>query len=320
MLSTAFTKLVGCTAPIQQAGMGGAATPALAAAVADAGALGMVNLVMVPADEVAAALEELRRRSSGTVGFNVLMPFLDPAVVEAAASRVHVVEFFYGNPDPAWVDRVHDGGALAAWQVGSVPEAKAAADAGCDFVIAQGAEAGGHVRGQISLLPLLDGVLEAVEVPVLAAGGIATARSLAAVLAAGAAGARVGTRFLATPESNAHPAYIDALIRAGSGDTVLTTAFSVMWPDAPHRVLRSCIEAAEALPGDTAGEMAIGALTMPVPKFSVPSPTRDTTGTIEAMALYAGQSVGATSTVTPAGEVVRELTGGAERLLRSALP
>jgi hypothetical protein len=92
-----------------------------------------------------------------------------------------------------------------------------------------------------------------------------------------------------------------------------------MWPDAPHRVLRSCIEAAEALPGDTAGEMVIGPRPMPVPKFSVPSPTRATTGTIEAMALYAGQSVGATAAVTPAGEVVQELTDGAERLLRGAL-
>ena len=319
MLSTTFTSLVGCAAPIQQAGMGGAATPALAAAVADAGGLGMVNLVMVSAEEVAAALDQLKRRTSGTVGFNVLMPFLDPAVVEAAASRVRVVEFFYGDPDPAWVGRVHDTGALAAWQVGSVAEAKAGVDAGCDFVIAQGAEAGGHVRGQLSLLPLLDGVLAAIEVPVLAAGGIATARGLAAVLATGAAGARVGTRFLATQESNAHPAYIEALIRAGSSDTVLTTAFSEMWPDAPHRVLRSCIEAAGALPGDRAGEIAIGAQRMPVPKFSVPSPTRDTTGTIEAMALYAGQSVGATATILPAGEVVRELTDGAERLLRAAL-
>jgi NAD(P)H-dependent flavin oxidoreductase YrpB (nitropropane dioxygenase family) len=319
MLSTAFTQLVGCAAPIQQAGMGGAATPALAAAVADAGGLGMVNLVMVPADEVANDLEQLRRQSSGTVGFNVLMPFLDLAVVEAAASRVRVVEFFYGDPDPALVSRVHEGGALAAWQTGSVAEAKTAVDAGCDFIIAQGAEAGGHVRGQVSLLPLLDGVLEAVDVPVLAAGGIATARGLAAVLAAGAAGARVGTRFLATHESNAHPAYVDALIRARSEDTVLTTAFSVMWPNAPHRVLRSCIEAAEALPGDTTGEMALGARTMPVPKFSVPSPTRDTTGTIAAMALYAGQSVGATATVMPAGEIVRELTDGAERLLRGAV-
>jgi nitronate monooxygenase len=319
MLSTAFTRLVGCRAPIQQAGMGGAATPALAAAVADAGGLGMVNLVMVPADDVASALEQLTTQTSGTVGFNVLMPFLDLAVVEAAASRVRVVEFFYGDPDPALVSRVHDGGALAAWQVGSVAEAEAAVDAGCDFLVAQGAEAGGHVRGQVSLLPLLDGVLAAVEVPVLAAGGIATPRGLAAVLAAGAAGARVGTRFLATHESNAHPAYVDALLRAGSGDTVLTTAFSVMWPDAPHRVLRSCIAAAEAQPGDTVGEMSIGATRMPVPRFSVPSPTRDTTGTIGAMALYAGQSVGATTAVVPAGEVVRELTDGAERLLRGVL-
>ena len=320
MLSTTFTDLVGCRVPIQQAGMGGVATPELAAAVADAGGLGMVNMVMQPASDVAATLDALSRRTTGTVGLNILMPFLDPEMVDAAASRVRVVEFFYADPDAALVSRAHDGGALAAWQVGSAAEALAAVDAGCDFVVAQGTEAGGHVRGQVSLLPLLDSVLEAVDVPVVAAGGIATARGVAAVLAAGAGGARLGTRFVATPEANAHQAYVEALLRASASDTVLTTAFSVMWPDAPHRVLRSAIEAGQALPGDIAGEMSLGAARIPVPKLSVPSPTRDATGTIGAMALYAGESVEMVTQVVPAGQVVRELAEGAERLLRAAAP
>ncbi len=319
MLNTAFTDLVGCRVPIQQAGMGGVATPELAAAVADAGALGMVTMVMVAADDVAVVLDALIEQTTGTVGMNFLMPFLDVAAVEVAASRVRVVEFFYADPDAALVRRVHDGGALAAWQVGSLTEARAAADAGCDFIVAQGTEAGGHVRGQVSLLPLLDAVLDAVDIPVVAAGGVGTARGMAAVLAAGASGVRVGTRFVATHESNAHPVYVDALLRASAGDTVLTTAFSVMWPDAPHRVLRSCVEAAGAVKDDIVGEMSMGVMRMPVPKFSVPSPSRDTTGTIEAMALYAGESVGAVTAVVFAAEVVRELAEGAERLLRATL-
>jgi NAD(P)H-dependent flavin oxidoreductase YrpB (nitropropane dioxygenase family) len=297
--------------------MGGVATPELAAAVADAGALGMVNMVMVPADDVAVALAALIGQTTGAVGVNFLMPFLDQDAVDVAASRVRVVEFFYADPEEVLVRRVHDGGALAAWQVGSLREARAAAEAGCDFVVVQGSEAGGHVRGQVSLLPLLDTVLDVVDIPVVAAGGIATARGMAAVLAAGAAGVRVGTRFVATHEANAHPAYVNELLGASAGDTVVTTAFSVMWPDAPHRVLRSCVAAAEAVKDDIVGEMSVGATRMAVPRFSVPSPCRDTTGTIEAMALYAGESAGAVTAVVSAGEVVRELAEGAERLLRA---
>ena len=317
MLPTAFTDLVGCRVPIQQAGMGGVSTPELAAAVADAGGLGMVSLVMHPAHEVAAALDALAGQTAGTVGINFLMPFLDPEAVDAAASRVRVVEFFYADPDPALVRRVHGGGALAAWQVGSPAEARAAVDAGCDFIVAQGTEAGGHVRGHLSLLPLLDLVLGEVDVPVVAAGGIATARGVAAVLAAGASAARLGTRFVATPEADAHPEYVDALLRASAGDTVLTTAFSGMWPDAPHRVLRSCVEAAGDVTGDIVAEMSMGGARIPVPRLSVPPPARDASGTVAAMALYAGQSVGAVTEITPAAEVVRELAEGAERLLRA---
>jgi nitronate monooxygenase len=201
MLNTAFTDLVGCREPIQQAGMGGGvASPELAVAVAGAGALGMVGM-MGPADDVAAVLDALIKQTSGTVGMNFLVPFLDLATVEVAASRVRVVEFFYADPDAGLVRRVHDGGALAAWQVGSVTEARSAADAGCDFIVVQGTEAGGHVRGRVALLPLLDAVLDVVDVPVVAAGGIGTARVMAAVLAAGASGVRVGTRFVATLEA-----------------------------------------------------------------------------------------------------------------------
>jgi NAD(P)H-dependent flavin oxidoreductase YrpB (nitropropane dioxygenase family) len=278
----------------------------------------MLGGVLVSAGELAAELDGVRAEADGPVGVNFLMPFLDREAVAAASERARVVEFFYADPDAALVDDVRVGGALAAWQVGSADEARAAADAGCDFVVAQGTEAGGHVRGRVSLLPLLDEVLEAVDVPVVAAGGIGSAAAMAAALAAGADAVRVGTRFVAAEEADAHPEYAAALVAARPEDTVLTTAFSVMWPDAPHRVLRSCVEAAEAFDGDIVGELVHAGHSLPVPRLAVPSPNRSATGRVDAMALYAGESVGAVSAVRPAAEIVRELSDGAERILRRA--
>ena len=295
--------------------MGGIATPPLALAVAEAGALGMLGAAMVPAPVLAEQLDRLGARTQGAFGVSFLMPFLDRDAVAVASTRTRVVEFFYAEPDATLVDMVHTRGALACWQVGSVEEAVAATRAGCDFVIAQGTEAGGHVRGRVGLLPLLSAVLDAVSVPVVAAGGIGTARSMAAALAAGADAVRVGTRFVAAVESNAHPDYVAALIDAGTADTVLTERFSVMWPDAPHRVLRSALAAAEACADDVVGEMEVGGVHRPLPRFAVPCPTRSTTGAIAAMALYAGESVGALRGITPAADIVHELSYGAEQLL-----
>jgi NAD(P)H-dependent flavin oxidoreductase YrpB (nitropropane dioxygenase family) len=315
MLSTAFTRLVGCRVPIQLAALPDIGTPELAAAVADAGGLAMVGLPMLPPEGVAALLDAVAAKTRGAFGANFLMPFLDRPCVEIAAGKARVVEFFYGDPDPELIVAVHNAGALASWQVGSVAEAIAAERAGCDFVIAQGLEAGGHVRGTLALLPLLDQVLAAVQCPVVAAGGIATSRSLAAVLAAGAGAARIGTRFVAASESAAHPRYVELLLQAAGEDTVYTEAFSVMWPNAPHRVLRSCLDVASALEAEIVGQTPTPTGVMPLPRFAVVPPTRDTSGKIEAMALYAGQGVGAVSRMQPASEIMRELVEGAVALL-----
>jgi NAD(P)H-dependent flavin oxidoreductase YrpB (nitropropane dioxygenase family) len=271
--------------------------------VADAGGLGMIT----PTDHTVEVLEGLASETSGRVGINFLVPFLDVGAVEAASSRTRVVDFHFGEPDARLVARVHQGGALAGWQVGSADEARAAVDAGCDFVIAQGIEAGGHVRGELPLLLLLDEVLNLVEQPVVAAGGIATARAMAAALAAGASAVRVGTRFVASTESGAHPRYVALVLRARATDTALTTTFSTGWPDAPHRVLRSCVEAAQAFRGDIVGEQHLDSSTTPIPRFAPPPPGGITTGEIDAMALYAGQSVGMVGDVKPAAAIVAEL-------------
>ena len=147
--------------------MGGVTTPELVAAVAGAGAVGMVPAQMLPADALAGLLDDLAGRTGGVVGVTFLLPFgADPAGVEVAATRARLVDFFYGDPDPALVARVHACGALSSWQAGSAAEARAAADAGCDLVAVQGMEGGGRIRGRVALLPLLAEVLDAVEVPV----------------------------------------------------------------------------------------------------------------------------------------------------------
>jgi len=322
MLTTRFTDLVGCAVPIQQAPIGGCANPRLAAAVAEAGGLGMVSVTGDPPDVVAAQLDQARHLSKGPIGAHFFLLMIDPASapesVAAAAERAPVVDFFYADPDPALVDVVHAAGALASWQIGSAEEARAAAAAGCDFVIAQGTEAGGHVRGHTSLLALLDAVLSAVDVPVLAAGGIGSGRALAAVLAAGADGVRIGTRFVAAEEAEAHPRYVEALIAARPADTVRSDTFALDHPGAPHRALRSSVTAAQAFPGDVVGEVfrPSDGDRVPVRRFQKLTITRHVSGAIEAMPHWAGESVGGVTRVQPAAEIVRELADEAERLLR----
>jgi nitronate monooxygenase len=235
--------MFGCRYPLQQAGIGGMTGPDLAIAVAQAGGLGMLTGT-IGSEALSHQLDVLPR--DVPVGVNFLVPFLDRAALENASARSPLVEFFWGNPDPTLVEAVRaGGGARVSWQVGSADEARAAQDAGCELVIAQGIEAGGHVRGTIGLLPLLDEVCAAVDLPIVAAGGIGTGRAMAAALTAGADAVRVGTRFMAALESVAHPTYVDALIGAEADDTIITTAFSEGWPDAPHRVLKSAIAAGE---------------------------------------------------------------------------
>ena len=327
MLSTRFTELVGCTVPIQQAGMGFYAHPPLASAVAAAGGLGMVSVYGGyggPPESIAALLDTVQDHPSGAVGANFIMHSVDPALAEesvaTAAARVRVVDFFYSNPDPKLVAIVHKAEALACWQVGSLDEALAAVDAGCDFIIAQGEGAGGHVRGKIGLLALLDEVLEAVDVPVLAAGGIGSGRAMAAVLAAGADGVRVGTRFIAAEEPEAHSTYVKALIAARAQDTIVTQAFNGGdWPVEYEaiRVLRSSLEAAQAFEGEIVGENQnpLTGERYPMRRFVADVIHKAATGNIKAMAMLAGESVSGVKKIQTAAEIIAELMSEAEELL-----
>jgi NAD(P)H-dependent flavin oxidoreductase YrpB (nitropropane dioxygenase family) len=289
---------------------GGVATPTLAAAVCEAGGLGMLS--SFGAAPLADQVEEMARRTSapygvGFFGFDLRNREAD---IELAATRTRVVDIFWGDPAAGVVDRVHTGGALAFWQVGSAAEARAAADAGCDAVVAQGVEAGGHVRGTTPLLELLEEVVPALDVPVIAAGGIASHHHYRSALEAGASAVRVGTRLLATTQSAAHDGYLAALVAAGEDDTELTTAFHVGWEGAPHRVLRTAIVAAAEAPEPIAVLDVDGKRTTVGRWWSLP-PTSSCSGEIGAMAMYAGSGVGDVTEILSVDAAMSLLLGDA---------
>jgi nitronate monooxygenase len=304
--------------PIVQAGIGNLARHELAAAVSEAGGLGTIGGVRAPiADEVAAA----RRLTDRPIAVNLLLPFVRPGDA-AAAGQADVVVTFWGAPRrPAGTTWMH--------QCGSVEEAKAAAAAGADAVIVQGVEAGGHVRGTVPLLDLLERVRAAVALPLLAAGGIVDADGVRTVLDAGASAAVVGTRFLLSDESRAHPEYKRRCLDAH--ETVLTELFGVGWPDAPHRVIPNAATQ-RWLRGDPRGprwirvanrvgapvarrlplalQQRAAATQRPSQPFLGPQPPADDgpDNLLDSGPLYAGANVGRIANVRPAAELVRELT------------
>ena len=304
--------------PIQQAPIGSVATPALAVAVADAGGVGSIAAFGMKAHSLDAMLAEMTSRTSGVLSVNFVTNDPDRDAVAVAARRVRIVDFFWADPDASLVELAHAGGALACWQVGSLSEARAAVEAGCDLIAVQGLEAGGHVRAYSALLPMLAAVLDEIEVPVLAAGGIGGGRAFAAVLAAGAAGARIGTRFIATDESGAHPDYKQAVVDATAGSTAISDAFAIcpLCATSPRpRLLRRSVSAVQAFEDDVVGEVTIGGTTVPVARGSGQPPLASSTGAIDAMAMYAGESVAAIHEIAPAAEVIDVMCKEAERLL-----
>ena len=318
----ALLQRLGVELPIVQAGMGGGlAGHELAAAVADAGGLGTIGIL--GPEELRAEIAAARRASDGPLAVNLLLPFARRAHFEAA-SEADVVVTFWGRPKrrtaKAWMH-----------QCGSVEEALAAHAAGADAVIAQGVEAGGHVRGTTAAMELLARVRAALpgDYPVLAAGGVADSADVTARLEAGADAVVAGTRFLMSDESGAHPAYKERSREAG--ETILTELFGVGWP-ARHRVIPN--EAtARWLRGDPRGPgwlRGLHAATAPLasrvpvavqirmaasqrPNRPLFGPAAATIGgppsLVEAGPLYAGECVDRIDDIRPAGELARELAG-----------
>ena len=242
MLRTKFCELFGVEYPIVCAGMGAVARANLAGAVSEAGGLGTIALAGLSPDEIGAEISAARRITAKPIVVNLLIPFLHPGIFETLAKQpISAVTLFWGDP-AEHIPACKALGLKVIWQCGSALEAAAAKRAGADAIIAQGFEAGGHVRGIVTTFALVPEVRDAIgDLPMLAAGGISDGRGLAAALALGADGAMFGTRFLASRESSAHREYKQAVLDAHASDTVHTKLFDIGWPDTAHRVIRTRI-------------------------------------------------------------------------------
>jgi nitronate monooxygenase/enoyl-[acyl-carrier protein] reductase II len=211
--------------------------------------------------------------------------------------------------------------------VGSVEEAQTATAAGVDAIIAQGVEAGGHVKSSTSLSTIVPAVVEAVKpLPVIAAGGIANGRGMVAALSLGAQGVSLGTRFLCSAEAQGIPEYKERVVRSKAEDTVYTSLFDIGWSEAPHRVLRNkAIEEWEAAgrpasgqrpyEGTVIGTVVLADTTVEVPKYSNLPPLSGFSGDIEYAVLYAGESCSLVNDIKPAGQIVEDLVREAEEVL-----
>jgi nitronate monooxygenase len=257
----------------------------------------------------------VRELTSRSFGVNLVLEWdqherLD-ALLEAG---VRIISLTWGDPT-GYADTIHDAGGLLLQTVSSAEEARRAVGAGVDMVVAQGVEAGGHVWGNVATLPLVAAVVDAVDVPVIAAGGIGDGRGIAAALALGASAAWLGTRFLLSEEAPIHERYRQRLVNTNENDTVwLADLFDRGWRHAPHRVLRNSVvdewEAAGrpsfgARPGE--GDVVAHRDGRPIVRYSATLPLASDEGDLEARALWAGQSVGTVHDVAPAADIVRRL-------------
>jgi nitronate monooxygenase len=285
-MKTRITELFGIEYPIVSAGMGGVALAELAAAVSNAGGIGTIALAGFTPEGIQNEIAAARKLTKKPLLVNLLIPFLRPGIIEMVTREpIQGVTLFWGDP-AEFVPIAKKSGLKVIWQCGAVKEAVAARDAGADAVMVQGFEAGGHVRGIVTSLALIPSVRDAVgpELPIIAAGGFADGRGLAAALALGADAAVFGTRFLASNEASADPRYQQRILAAEAEETVHTELYDIGWPKAAHRVLRTkVVEAWEAAgrpetgkrpeEGKSIGRMTRADIEVPMLKYSVMAPT-----------------------------------------------
>ena len=313
-MTTPVCTLLGIEQPIVQAPMSD--ITGLAAAVSNAGALGMVTLTW--SADTGAVVRETAALTARPFGGNfVLTSDHHRDLDRALEAGLRIVSFMWGDAS-SYIGAVHDAGGIVLHTVGSAEEARRAVGSGADVIVAQGWEAGGHVWGKVATLPLVPAVVDAVApVPVIAAGGIGDARGVAAVLALGAQAAWLGTRFLLAEEMPIHEDYRRRLIAAAETDPQwYPNLYDVGWPDSPHRALRNSTatawEAAGRPPdsqrpgaGDVIGHFASGE---EIVRYEPAPPMAGTTGDIEALSMWAGQSVAQARKRQPAADIVTELT------------
>ena len=316
-----FMDWFGLTAPIVQAPMGGISDVALVAAVGKGGGIGSIAATWTQPDEGLAIAEQLTQAGHPFL-FNFVLRFGIDRLGEYRHAGLPAITQSWGF-DGASIAAFQSVGTRVGVQVGSTAGARAAIAAGADFIIVQGVEAGGHVQSSTPLAGLLAQVVAlAGTVPVIAAGGIATAADIAGAMRVGAQGVMMGTRFVASAESLAHAAYKQAIVEAQAADTAYTNCFDIDWPYAMHRVIRnSTFERWEAAgspaapnrPGEGDVVMRIGGHDLV--RYCDTPPTTNSEGDLLAACLYAGTSVDGITTVLPASQIVSSLWDEAQLLL-----
>lgn len=320
MIHTPFCELLKVAHPIGLGGMGAVYAPAMVAEVSEAGALGAAGCFNLGVEQIRALANAIRERTAKPFGLNFLLFAInEEAFAAALGERPAVMAFAWpkgGQAIKPYIDRAHGAGAKVTFMVNGVEGARRATEAGADVIIAQGTEGGGHVSWMATMV-LTPMVVDAVApIPVLAAGGIADGRGLAAALALGASGALLGTRFLASDESPLHPNFKQAIVRSDGHDTMLTEipdiARGIVWPGAMSRSRRNRFidrwagrewalrqNQAEVLAAVQAAQRA---------------------GDAEEAPLSFGQDAGLINDILPAGDIVRRIVSDAERILSKTLP
>ena len=337
MPRTPICATLGIEQPILSAGISAGAGPELAAAVSNAGGLGVLGASGMPPDFLRERVARTRELTDRPFGANVILddqgtPALEHAIRERCLTlideRVPLLVFFEGDPTP-YVEPARAAGLKVAIQVGSPAAAREAADAGVDLVIAQGIEAGGHVTARTSLFVNLPSIVDAVApLPVLASGGIADGRGLAAALMLGAEGVSLGTRFVASEEAFVADEYKRRVVEAAGEDTFYSEdLFDVLWPNVPHRALKArTYEEWHAAGRPRSGERPhegepIGTYRSPyrdpveLPRYASFMLTPWFDGDVELGPMWAGETVALIDEVLPAAEIVRRIAAEADAVL-----
>jgi len=320
MLRTPVCDVLNIEHPIALGGMGSVYAPPLVAAVSNAGGLGTLGCGFMSGDEVRAGTAAVRAQTNKPFGLNFLIFNSNEDAFDAAlALRPAVIAFAWPRRDQdvkPYIARAHDAGSKVTFMAGGVPEATRAAEGGADVIVAQGTEGGGHVSWQttMALVPM---VVDAVApIPVLAAGGIADGRGLAAALALGADGVLLGTRFLASEESPLHPNFKQAILDSDGHDTQLSEipdlASGIVWPGAMSRSRRNAFVARWA-----GREWAIRQRRAEVHAALLAARKN---GDVEEAHLPMGQDAGLIYDLPPAGEIVTRIAKEAEQILTKRLP
>jgi len=316
-MHTRLTEMLGIEHPVMLAGMGGVSYHALVAAVSDAGGIGTLGAAAMTSEQMEEEIVHVRKLTTKPFGVDLLAALpermLDDAskVVSGGATL-----FVAGLGVPRDVLKVlHDGNVLVASMCGKVRHAIAAVEAGCDFVIAQGTEAGGHT-GTVATMPLVPQIVDAVgdRVPVVAAGGLFDGRGLAAALTLGADGVWLGTRFIATPEARAVTGYKEALLQAHEDDTVISRGFTGKTLRAIRNDWTQYIEEhpeeLSKFPEQMGKAVQANALHLGGDESTPVDPNKE--------CYPSGQGVGAIDSLIPAGELVHRIVEEAEHALARA--